>query len=157
MSIESAEEQLRRSRESAAERSAEIREAKENEIDPEAKAAATMERADYLVKEVKSGKQQIQNIVVHMQQVLQTIAALRKQLQIQTDDETSSVEQDEKQVQKLKEKITEHKDEIVKMKDELIRAQVEQIKQGEGSTLSDQQLQEQAEGLVNQIMSEVES
>ena len=111
---------------------------------------------DFRLKEVKSGKQQIQNIVIHMQQVLQTIQALRKQLQIQSDDATNSVEQDKKQVEKLKKKIAEYKDEILKMRDELIRSQIERIKQGEEATLSDKQLQEQAENLVNQIMKEVE-
>ncbi|MBT3539028.1 hypothetical protein HN481_02785 [Candidatus Parcubacteria bacterium] len=157
MSLENAEEQLRKSREVERSReSKESKESKESEMSAEDKAAATMERADFLVKEVKSGKQQIQNIVIHMQQVMQTIQALRKQLQIQSDDTTGSVEQDKKQVENLKKKIAEHKDEILKMKDELIKAQVDQIKKDEGATLSDQQMQEQAEEMVSRIMEEVE-
>ena len=123
----------------------------------EAKAAATMERADFLVKEVKSGKQQIQNIMLHMQQVLQAITALRQQLQLQTDETASSVEQDKEHMERLKKKIAEHKDELLKMKDELIGAQTEEIRNGEGAGLSDIQLRMKAQEMVERIMREIEN
>ena len=155
MSFESEQqENIRRSRE-ARERDVEQRESKESEMTPEAQAAATMERADFLVKEVKSGKQQIQNIVVHMQQVLQAIQALRQQLQIQSDDTASSVQHDEKHIENLKKKIATHKDELLKMKDELVAAQTEQIREGEGVGLTDLQLKTKAEEMVERIMREV--
>ena len=40
-------------------------ESKEGEVDEEVKKAAAMERADYLVKEVKQSKKQMQNILLH--------------------------------------------------------------------------------------------
>ncbi|HAT04005.1 MAG TPA: hypothetical protein DCS29_04520 [Candidatus Magasanikbacteria bacterium] len=151
MSLETEQSELRRSRE-AQERAVESRESKEKEVSEDVKAAATMERADFLVKEVKGSKQQIQNIMLHMQQVLQAITALRQQLQIQTDDATNSVEQDKERVEKLKEKIAAHKDELLKMKDELITAQAEQIREGEGAGMSDEKLRERAQEMVERIM-----
>ncbi|MBI2437034.1 MAG: hypothetical protein HYV41_04830 [Candidatus Magasanikbacteria bacterium] len=157
MSLESQEAQIRKSREASAERARESRESKEGkEMDEAAKAAATMERADFLVKEVKSGKQQIQNIVIHMQQVLSAIQALRQQLQLKNDDAVSSVSQDKKQVEKIKRKIAEHRDEIIKMKDELILAQVEQLREGKAVGTSDEFLKKQAEEMIDRIMREVE-
>lgn len=155
MSFESQEKEIRRARE--AERARESRESKESlEMDEQAKAAATMERADFLVKEVKSGKQQIQNIMIHMQQVLAAIQTLRQQLQLKADGTVSSVEQDKKHIEKVKQKIAVYKDEIVKMKDELITAQIEQIREGENVGLTEQQLRVKAEELVEKIMREVE-
>ena len=55
---------------------------KENEIDPELAVAAAMERADYLVREVKTNKNQMQNIVLHMQAVLKAIRELREALEL---------------------------------------------------------------------------
>ena len=157
MSIESQEAQLRKSREAATERARESREVKEGgEMDEAAKAAATMERADYLVKEVKGGKQQIQNIMIHMQSVLQALTALRKQLEIEDSGDASSVEQDKAHAEKLKAKISEHKDELLKMRDELIIAQVEQIREGEGSTLGDVELRHRAEEIVKKLMNQIE-
>lgn len=151
------EAELRRSREAAAERARESRETRESpEMDEAAKAAAAMERADYLVKEVKGGKQQIQNIMIHMQSVMQALAALRKQLDIEDTGDVSSVEHDQQHIAKLKAKITEHKDELLKMKDELITAQVEQIREGEGASLGDAELRQRAEELVGEMMSQIE-
>ncbi len=157
MSIENQEVQLRQSREASAERARESRESKEgSEMDEAAKAAATMERADYLVKEVKGGKQQIQNIMIHMQSVMQALAALRKQLDLEDSGEASSVEQDKQHAEKLKEKISEHKDELIKMKDELIVAQTEQIRAGDGATMSDVELRQKAEEIVQKLMNQIE-
>ncbi len=158
MSFEQEQENLlRKSREAAAERARESRESKEGgEMDEAARAAAAMERADYLVKEVKGGKRQIQNIVIHMQSVLQAIQALKKQLDIEDNGEASSVEQDKRHIEKLKSKIAEHKDELIKMKDELIKAQVEQIREGDGGTMTDDELRKKAEALVERIMGEIE-
>jgi len=113
------------------EAAAEKRESKEAETNPELQAAATLERADYLVKEVKNSKQQMQNIVLHMQQVKQAIKNIRQQLQLvlQDDNHTdSSVAQDEAQVARLKKQIAAYSEEIHHMKDDLIAAQIEELK-----------------------------
>jgi len=158
MSIENQEAQLRKSREASAERARENRESKEGkEMDEQAKAAAAMERADFLTKEIKQSNQQIKNIVIHMQQVLQAIKALRQQLQLAGDDDISSVEQDKHVIEQLKKKIASHKDELIKMKDELITAQTEELRNGEDAGLSDQLLHEKATAMVEEIMALVEN
>ena len=54
---------------------------------------------DVIIKEVKTSKKQMQNIVLHMQQVTQAIQQLRQQLQLaQTDDEVTSIKQDKKRI-----------------------------------------------------------
>lgn len=106
-------------------------ESQEKEFSEELKAAAKMERVDFLAKEIKSGSQQIQNIMLHMNQVLNAIKILREQLKLSNNDneESVSIIQDKKQVEKIKIKIKEHKDEILKMKDDLIKIQVNILKE----------------------------
>lgn len=138
------------------ERSYESKESKEGEIDPELKAAAAMERADYLVGEVQNSKKQIQNIVVHMSQVLATLKQLRQQLQIsESDTEESSVGQDKKRVEDLKKKIVEHKDELLKMKDELIEGQIAELSKTDSSA-SAEVLRAKAEEMVQNVLNELE-
>ena len=93
--------------------------------------------------------------MLHMQQVLSAIQALRQQLQLQTGGDVSSIEQDKQHMERLKKKIAEHKDELLKMKDELINVQAEEIKKGEGAGLSDVELRAKAKELVDKIMEEV--
>lgn len=138
------------------EKNYESKESKEAEVDPELKAAAAMERADYLVGEVKNSKKQVQNIVMHMTQVLATIKQLRKQLQLADSDDESAVAQDKERVTALKERIAEYKDEILKMKDELIAGQMQEL-QKEQVSATDETLRAQAEEMVSRILAEVES
>lgn len=132
-------------------------ETKEAEINPELQAAASMERADYLVKEVKQSKKQMQNIVLHMQQVKQAIKQIRAQLQLQASADPTSLEQDQKQVEKLQEQIKQYQDELIKMKDDLIREQIEELKNSAGVTLSADQLKQKAEIMVNDLISQTEA
>lgn len=150
MSIESEKSrELSRERE----RNYESKESKEAETDKELQAAAALERADFLVGEVKSSKKQMQNIVVHMQQVLAALKALREQLQISTSTEDNSIVQDKKRVDELKKKIADYKDELLKMKDELVVAQMQDLQKLDAN-MSDVALRERAEKLVNEIMQE---
>ncbi len=138
------------------EKNYEAKESKEAEIDPELKAAAAMERADYLVGEVQSSKKQIQNIVVHMSQVLATLKQLRQQLQIsESETEESSVGQDKKRIEALKKKIVEHKDELLKMKDELIEGQIAELSKTDTSA-SAETLRVRAEEMVQNVLNELE-
>jgi len=155
MTFESQEQQIRKSRE-ALERSAEIREAKEGEVDQEVKAAAAMERADFLVKEVKQNKQQMQNIFLHMQTVLATIKQLRNQLQLLSDEKPDSVKQDEKQIEKLKTKIAEHREEIIKMKDDLIQEYMEEMRSNGVVEGNLEEIKNKAEQMVGELLREVE-
>ena len=130
-------------------------ESKEGEVDEEVKKAAALERADYLVKEVKSSKQQIQNIVLHMQQVVNSIRQLRAQLQLADNvDDPSSVAQDKKKVEELKSKIGEYSNELEKMKGDLIREQVEELKQ-DNVEMTPDQLQTKAEDMVNKMIADI--
>ena len=133
-------------------------EQKEGQEDAELKRAASMERADYLVKEVKQSKKQMQNIVMHMQTVISAIRQLRQQLQLaETVDEASSIRQDKKQIEILKEKIKAYGDELEKMRGDLIREQLEELKNGIGVGLSATELQSRAEQMVDKMIEEVKN
>ena len=140
--------------ENKVERQAEQRESKEAEKDPELLAAASMERADLLVREVKSSKQQMQNIAVNIASVKKTIQQLRAQLQLATldnDDDPASIKQDKKAMEELQKKIAYHYDELLKMRDELITEQMKEI-QNKMPHLSVGDQQIQAQELVDQLL-----
>jgi len=153
MSLETEQEFRKRSRE--AERSRESRESKEAEADPELAAAATLERADYLVKEVKQGKQQMQNILIHMQQVKTAIRQLRQQLQLADGDDSGSVQHDAARVEELKKQVKGYQEELVKMRSDLVREQMSELKNGIGVGLTTAELQARAEGVIDAMIAEV--
>ncbi|MFA7314570.1 MAG: hypothetical protein WC025_01400 [Candidatus Magasanikbacteria bacterium] len=129
---------------------------KNKEMTPEAKAAATMERAELLVKEVKSNKQQIQNIMMNIANVLQAIQALYQQLQLVTkvDDNIPSVEQDKKMIEKMKKRIADHKDELLKMKEELIIFQAKQMAESSGVEIGED-LKNKARIMVENLLAQI--
>jgi len=96
-------------------------------MDAQAEAAAAMERADMIVKDVKSSKQQMKNIVMNMHAVKQQIQQLRQQLQLADNDDASSLRQDQKAVDELKKKISGHQQELLAMREDLIREQQEDL------------------------------
>jgi len=152
MSFESEQNNLRRSRESQ-ESNAEQRENKEGEVNKELQAAAAMERADVMIREVKSSKKQMQNIVRHIQEVQKAIRQLRTQLQLaQTDDDVTSVKQDKKMVEDLKIKISGYLGELESMRGDLIREQMEELKNGIGVGMTTEQLQKKAEEMVQHLI-----
>lgn len=149
MSIETEEQFRKRSHEREPLR--EQKETKEAEANEELKRAAAMERADYLAKEVKQSKQQIQNILLHMQQVLAAIQALRDELNLSVSEDASSVAEDKKRVAALRKKINEHQKEIQTMREDLIREQVAQLKEeGAGGGLD--VLRARAENMVDNLI-----
>lgn len=131
--------------------------AKEAEKDPELQAAAALERADYLVREVKTSQNQMQNIVSHMQAVLTAIRDLRSALQLTTtagvDD--ASVIQDKKRVAILKARILKYKEELLKMKDDLIAEQLKLLRE-QRPTHSTESLTAEAEKMVQDMLTETE-
>lgn len=153
MTYETEEQFKKRSREAEVVR--ESREAKEGEIDEELKTAAAMERADYLVKEVKQSKKQMQNILLHMQQVTKAIRELRQQLQLAGDGDATSVEQDKERIEELKKKIKEYQEEIVAMRGDLVREQMEELKEGVGVGVTAEELKKRAEGMVDKMIKEI--
>ncbi|MEK7644147.1 MAG: hypothetical protein AAB390_02485 [Patescibacteria group bacterium] len=139
------------------EMAAESRETKENGKDKELEAAAAMERADFLIKEVKSSKKQMQNIVAHMQMVVAAIRQLRAQLQlVQTDDDENnpSLAKDKKRIDDLKKRIHEYSDEVERMREDLIREQVELLRAAEPK-LTKEELNDRAVKMVEDLIGEI--
>lgn len=153
MPFETEQEQKRRrgleGRETGAEQ-------KEKQDEAELKSAAAMERADVLIREAKTSKKQMQNILLHMQTVMAAIRQLRQQLQlVEESDDPASVKQDKKQIEGLKKKIREYGDELEKMRGDLIREQMEELKNGIGVGLSGDELRKRAEEMVEQLIQQV--
>lgn len=132
--------------------SQEERETKEGESDAELKRAAALERADYLNKEIKTSQKQMQNIMLHIQQVTAAIRALREQLQLVGSGDDPSVARDREKVIVLKQKIVAYQDEIFFMRHDLIREQMEELKNGIGVGMSTDELQRKAEEMVNRML-----
>lgn len=132
-------------------------EEKENQEDSaELKKAASLERADIIVKEVKQSQKQMQNIVLHMQTVLAAIRQLRQQLQLaEESDNPASIKQDKKQIEALKKKIQEYGDELEKMREDLVREQMEELKNGVGVGMMAEELQRKSEEMVEKMIEEV--
>ena len=131
------------------------KEMKEAEIDPELAKASVMERADILVKEVKTNQKQVQNIALHMQQVMTAIKQLRQQLQLADETEDpSSIQRDKESIHQLKEKIGEYVSELEGMKDEVIKGLVVDMKE-QKYPAPEQELIRIAEMRYEKIMEEI--
>lgn len=104
-------------------------ESREDRESAELKAAAAMERADFLSKEVKTSQNQMQNIIMHMQQVMNAIKKLRAELDLPGEDlgEATSVEEDHRRVKKLQEQIHVYRSELEAMREDLIKEQIQEI------------------------------
>ncbi len=148
------ERELRRRSLEAREVGVEQKESKEAEVDPELKKAAAMERADYLTKEIKSSQKQMQNILLHIQQVTAAIKKIRQQLQLVEDGEDASVARDKTKVAELKKQIAEYREEIIKMREDLVREQIAELK-NQGVVLSHEELQQKAEQMVDNLINDV--
>tara|TARA_B100000700_G_scaffold280823_1_gene331006 strand:+ start:1328 stop:1801 length:474 start_codon:yes stop_codon:yes gene_type:complete len=139
----------------------EKKETKESEMTPEEQAAATKERADLLVKEVRTSKSMMKNILIHISQVKNLIKQIRAQLQLasqQNDETVSSTAQDQKKVDQLKQKIAEYKEELFRMKEELIRAEIIELqttRPEQDQTSRERLAQEHVEKLLKSIDEEI--
>lgn len=115
----------------------ENRENKEdNKMDKELRAAAALERADYLSREVKTSQNQMQNIMLHIQAVLQAIKELRKVLSL-PESGADSIQEDQRQVEKLRERITGYREELEKMKGDLILEHIKKLHEDNPQALPD--------------------
>lgn len=140
--------------------SRESKEMKEMREDPELQAAARMERADYLVKEVKSGKQQMQNIALNIAKVQQTLAQLRQLLGTHGNGDDSSIERDQAQIAKIKAQIAEHQTELTGMREGLVQACMEELSKSpqfvEASGVSLSELaKERVDMLIRSVQNEI--
>jgi hypothetical protein len=138
------------------ERPRESREVKEVEVDPELAKAATMERAEYLVKEVKSSKQQMQNIVQNISQVKKLIKQLRAQLALADDDDISSVTRDEDAIRKLRTSIAEHAGELEMMREDLVRFTISDLAKSAPEATVDT-LEREARRRVDEMLGEIKN
>lgn len=133
-------------------RAREMKETKEDKEDSELKAAAAMERADYLVHEVKTSQNQMQNILLHMQSVLKAIRELRTALQIpQGTSDAASIERDKKRLEDLQKKIAAYRNELVAMKGDLLIEQIRILRENNPDK-SEKALQEEARILVEAML-----
>jgi len=156
MSFESGQENQRRLSREGRESSAELRESKEGEPDEELKKAAAMERADFVIKEVKTSQKQMQNIARHMQEVEQTIRQLRQQLQLaQSNTDPISVVQDKKRIEELKKKISEYVNELENMREDLILEQIEDLRNGSDGALSEEELRKKAMDMIEDMIKQI--
>lgn len=145
-------ENSRRRSAEARERGVESEKTKEGEVDAELKQAALMERADFLLKEVKTSQKQMQNILLNIQQVLNLIRQLREQLRLAGNpNEPSSVIQDRQKVEELKKKIAGYSIELEKMRGDLAREQMEELRKL-NNNLSDTELKKKAEEMVEEMI-----
>lgn len=81
-------------------------EQKEKQMEEAEKKMAAKERVEVISKEVKNTKQQINNIIANMQQVVKAVAAIRAQLKVAHDDSSiPSVQRDQKNLEVLKKKL----------------------------------------------------
>ncbi len=126
------------------------------EDDPELRAAASMERADFLVKEVKQGKKQMQNILLHMQEVRTAIAELRKALSlVDPGGDPQSLIRDQEKIDELKKTIARYQDELKKMRSDLVREEIETLKQGIGVGLPLHEVEARAIARVDELIGNV--
>lgn len=111
------------------ERNQEIREVdKESRDNKELQAAAAMERADFLNREVKTSQNQMQNIVRHMQAVLQAIKQLRAALALPDPaGDENSLHEDQKRLNTLRARVAAYKEELVSMKEQLVQEHIKKL------------------------------
>lgn len=106
----------------------ESKEAGEKEVSPELARAALKERADFLVKEVKTSKNQMQNILHHMGQVKSAIKKLRALLMLSDSLEATSLDSDQKRVQDLRAQIETQVNELRAMEEDLVSVQMHELR-----------------------------
>jgi len=140
-------------------RAAESREAgfetKEDKEKAELKKAAARERAETVSKEVKNTKQQIQNIMASMQQVIQAVAAIRAQLQLaqQHEDDIPSVRHDKRRVGELNVKLMDLHSQLDGLKSALLEEEKKRLRE-EGKLVGDA-LDDEAMGAVEAILAKL--
>lgn len=130
------------------------KEKKEAEVSAEDRVAASKERADYLVKEVKNSQQQMQNILLHMAEVKKIIKQIRDELQLAHAPGTdNSLREDDLRIKKLQQRIATYQEEILKMRDDLIRAEIDEIqKRNPQKKLSQTELSAEATQAVDTLI-----
>jgi hypothetical protein len=104
----------------------------ENKGAKEAEAEKKMgakERMETVSKEVKTTKNQIQNIVANMQQVIRAVALIRAELELAGDSDIPAVKEDEHQLDELKKKLAGLNSEVDDLKIALLQEEQKAVKE----------------------------
>lgn len=142
------ETKLYRNHTEGAETSAET---KEKQTEAAEKKMAARERIEQTSKEIKTTKNQIQNIVANMQQVIQAVQAIRAQLQLSSDGDIPSVQQDQKTLVGLRNKLDTLYGEIGDLKIALLVEERKSVQEDNGNW-SAGEIQQEADRRVREIL-----
>jgi len=128
-------------------------ESKENKEAQELKKLAAKERAETISKEVRSTKQQIQNIMANMQQVIKAVQAIRAQLQLVDNNEEviPSVRHDQKRVGELKVRLMDLGSQLDGLKQALVEEEKKRL-QAENPVLMGEKLEVEADKIVEEVL-----
>ncbi len=131
-------------------------EAKEKQVEEAEKKMAAKERVEMVGREVKSTKQQIQNITANMTQVLKAVAAIRAQLTIpHSDDTVPSVARDKKNLEELRKKLDGLMGEIVDLKGALLGEEAKSVKE-ENPGWNGEAVMSEAKRRVSEVLEKLE-
>jgi phenylalanyl-tRNA synthetase alpha subunit len=135
------ENRLRRNRVEGQELNVESKEKQDEELE---KKLGAKERMEQVTHEVKNTKQQMQNIMMNMQQVVKAVAAIRAQLNLNNEADIPSAKQDQKELELLQKKLQNFKNQLddlrpVLVEEERVRLAVQY------PDLKDHELLDQAE------------
>lgn len=125
-------------------------ESKEKGTEEAEKKMAARERVEVVSREVKTTKQQIQNIMGNMQAVVKAVAAIRAQLQLAQGGSIPSAEQDKRSLAALKKKLTSLYGELNDLRGALLAEQRKNI-QEENPDWSAEEIEKAAKKQVEEL------
>ncbi len=117
----------------------------------ELKKAAAKERAETVSREVKNTKQQMQNIIANMQQVVKAVLAIRQMLGLDINEGIPMVQQDEKKVEELKKKLENLRGELSGLRNALLLEEIKNLEES-GESFSENNVKREAEKRVDIIL-----
>lgn len=117
----------------------------------ELKKAAAKERAETVSREVKNTKQQMQNIIANMQQVVKAVLAIRQMLGLDINEGIPMVQQDEKKVEELKKKLENLRGELSGLRNALLLEEIKNLEEF-GESFSENNVKREAEKRVDIIL-----
>ena len=140
--------QLRRNASEGKEAGFENKESREAKEDKEMGAKERMEQT---AVEVKNTKQRMQNIMVNMQQVIQAVQQIRKQLGLDESGDVPALQTDQKTLDELKQKLAGLEDQMDDLRLALKNEETAQLRQANPG-MSDDELNKQVEKKVSEVL-----
>ncbi len=126
-------------------------ESREDKEEQEAKKAAVRERAEQMIKETQSAKKMMQNIIANMQQVMNAVQQIRKQLQIGDEGAIPSVARDQKIVESLKKKLMDYRSQMEDLRLALLVEEKAELKK-ENPSANESEIEKMAQEKVEEMM-----